>query len=284
MRKSRWIISSNYSIGKKSKRFIVEIDDSKFELAAASYELLVLHGDGAISSEALMLALEEDVNVVIIDNDFSLSWFSGFVKGVEYLLSQKSFAKLPDHPNAIIDTYILSGCNFLSEVGYQVDKELVEYLLSIDDIERKFLEVFSRFESITLNLLSVELGLDTSIIRKLCSLYSAFLEAEVLSAIIFSGLSPVIGFLNKRMLYRDLSLEFKFPIVWKSVLNLRDEQIKDLDSMENKRRVLRVLKGRMEEVSSYYKVSYRELIRRRARLLASSMINPAIRYPATEWF
>ncbi len=286
MRKSRWIISKDFSINKKSKRFIVRIDGSKYELSSNNYELLVIFGDGEISSDALMLAEEEDVNIVVVDDDLSLCWFSGFSKGIEYLLNQIDAVKYGSYQHIILNTYILNGFNFLSEIGYSVEKEIVNYLIEIEDYEKKYLEAFQRLETISKSILSVEYSIEDYVIDNVVKIYYAFLKAEILSSIIFSGLSPYIGFIDKKSLYNDVALEFRFPIVWET-LKTHHREIKeyslpkDIDEIRN---ILRFLKDKLETVSNYHGISFREILRRRTRLMASSIVNPTIKYTVEEWF
>ena len=278
-KKSRWIIAEKYRVGARSKRFLVEINDEKVEIAARTMDLLVFYGNGVITSSAFFLALEEGVNIVLIGD--GLVWMENLFKDVEYLLSQYYQEKGFGAVHAVLNSYIKSARYFLSRNGVKVStRKLVE----IGDPEEKYKKSIETLENAFIEYASNHLGYSTNMIDSLSDFYFKFLKAEVLNGVLRAGLNPHLSLIENAQLYELLALELKPPLVWESIIRIRDALIGELDSKASTlRRVAAILKNKLENPLPGHKISYRYAMLKRIEALAVALKNPLLEYKERIW-
>ncbi|RLE87067.1 MAG: hypothetical protein DRJ67_05740 [Thermoprotei archaeon] len=259
MRTSRWLAAERYSIRRRSKRFIVETEGGREEVAAPRIYLLALLGDGWVTSGALELAYEEGVFIAFVGDP--LTWLEPRpVRGVEYVMAQYEPERGEEVYEAILDSWLRGARELLRRlrappIGASIE-ELREEL-------RK--SVASR------------LGLGEGEVEALEKACMGFLKAEALCALHQAGLSPHLSLSGEAPLLEEFSLEFEHELVWKPLIGLGRRV--GLGSWELLRRALRAAKDRLEGYVSP-RTTLRSLMWRRAKALAASLLNPLMRYEA----
>ena len=277
-RESKWIIAENFKIKSRSRRFLIEIDEDRAEVAARKIDLLVLYGDGWITSEALALAVEEAVNMVIIGDE--LIWLEGRpYRDVEYLMAQYDWLNISEVSHKILNTYIRSAGYFLRK--RRIANLNVKHLIEVKNLEEKYRRSREILEKVFADYAKKKIK--EEVFSEALIFLEKLLDAEVLDAILRAGLTPHLSFVEDIPLYSFIALEFRGPLLWESVLRIEELHIENLKNLEDLRRIAEILKIRLSGLVPGSKRSYREAIRRRVKALASVFRNPLASYVEKVW-
>jgi len=263
VRVSRWVVAREYSVKRRSRRFVVEADGSRVEVAASRVYLLALLGEGWITTGALELAYGENVCIAFIGD--RLAWFEPKpIRGVEYLIAQFKPERGAEVAESIRRSWIAGAGEFLKKLGRRSGASSVEELRG---------EVRGAVASY--------LGATAAWIERLEGVYRRFLEAECLSALLNAGLSPHLSLSGREPVLEEFSLEFEFQMVWEPMLSAGRAGLTrvDLSEVSALRSALRYAKDRLEGLVAPH-TTLRSLIWRKARALASSLLNPLMSYEA----
>ena len=270
MKRSYWVVANRYVLGARSRRFLLEVDGERVEVAAVKAYLIALRGDGWVTARALELAREEGVCLAFIGRKLSWAGPEG-VRGVEYVLAQGSEWRRAEVSRALLATAAI-------EFGRLTGRG-VEELASLEE-EALLREVEGMRNELT-HRVAEAFNVDASWAGEAANVVRKFLYAECLSAVLSAGLSPHIGVIGDRPLYEDLSLEFEPAVVWEPLLSLakRVPAPLDLGDVQGVRLILASAKRRLEGAAwPGCRRSLNYVIRRRALALASSLASPIARY------
>jgi len=265
LRRSYWIAYNGFNLGRRSRRFVVEAGDRRREIASLTAYLLVLDGCRRISTSALSLASEDNVTIALILKD-RMVWFTGMLqrKHVELILTQYSTSRAKEIASCIREAFNHNLYAFFSRLNLPFEAEG-----GLGKVRVNALKLLSRY-------LRVDLSLIESVIQYL----SYFIEAECLDAVVRAGLTPHIGFVNKRSLTRDFLLVFEPSTVWRCLVEVGSDILSsiDLGSYEGRRLLLKYLRSIVErsvEDTDGRRMPLFKHIKAAAKGLASYLMNPA---------
>ena len=267
MRTSYWVIGEKIKIGKRSKRLLVEVDGSVKEVAVRKVYLLAIKGEGWITSEAAFLAYREGVHIVLV-GDKPIWLEVRKPRYVDYLLSQYNPQRWAEIADIIWNSYARRARRVLGV-------EPPHY----DPLEERLLEKAGGLRAMIREKVGERLGCSESWVLEYEGLARGFLCAECIAMLYEAGLNPLVGLVEDEELYEEFSLEFECHLVWEPLTSLEGSPLvgADLTSVRVMRAVLTHSKNRLDGYTRCGR-TLREVMWRRARSLASVLVNPSAKY------
>ena len=267
MRISYWVIGEKIRIGKRSRRLLVEVDGSVKEVAARKVYLLAIKGEGWITSEAAFLAHREGVHIVLV-GDKPIWLEVRKPRYVDYLLNQYNPQRWAEIVEIIWKVYTRRARKVL---GVKPP--------SYDPLEERLLEKAEEFRAEIREKVGERLGCSEKWVLEYEGLARGFLRAECIAMLHEAGLNPLLGLIEGDELYEEFSLEFECHLVWEPLISLEGSPLvrADLTSVRGMRAVLAHPKNRLDGYARGGR-TLREVMWRRAKSLASVLVNPSAKY------
>lgn len=256
------IVTSDFTLKAKSKRYVVSFKEKEYEFPAIKTECIILNPHGNLTSAAVKLAEEHKTTIIFVDDNFKITYLSFLdaAKDIKYLLGQvesflhrkeeyaKIFSKTAENSRKQIVKYLDLG--FESEGDFWKDEE--KYIQRLE-------EVFG------------------SKIRYMVNFARARLVAECLHFLLKTGLHPSLGFLHEgeASLAKDLALELQYNVCDLTAVNVvkKGGTIKNLVQMYQKK-----METSFTHPVLKRQTTYREAIKIQAKTLAATMVSPDIKY------
>ncbi|MCD6369134.1 MAG: CRISPR-associated endonuclease Cas1 [Thermoproteales archaeon] len=198
MKESLWVLGKNIFIGKKSGRFLVEIDGVKNEIAALKLRTIIVSGRVEATSRALELAFRNDVSIILLEDKLLWLYKSFPEKDVSLLLNL-----------------------------YKYSREIVEELSKAAEFNRKEVSrKFTRGVDIGKAILSTKKCSLEDLLR-LSLFLDKFLVGESLDFLLKTGLTPITSnniFLPKLIaeVFKPIALQVFLLKKMSSRMNLED--------------------------------------------------------------
>ena len=249
-----WLVGDSIDLRKVARRFKIEIDGRRTEIAAIKTRLIVIDGEFKISTRAIELAMRHDIAIVKIGNPIDFWIYKTYPKkDVSLLLRQFEVCKYMD--TSELEQAIIHNINSLfSRLGikrvYSVDSAVEEFVHTVE----------------------LKRGVNPKDVERYLK---SFLIAESLDFVLKSGLEPSIG-IRSSTIAEDMALPLIPISVWYTILVL-DFIPTDLKVLELRRSILRkfknVLKRPVENVHGVVKPIITHL-KLQVEAFASSLRNP----------
>nr|MDO8045291.1 CRISPR-associated endonuclease Cas1 [Candidatus Baldrarchaeota archaeon] len=129
------IVTSDFTLKAKSKRYVVSLKEKEYEFPAIKTECIILNPHGNLTSAAVKLAEEHKTTIIFVDDNFKITYLSFLdaAKDIKYLLGQvesflhrkeeyaKIFSKTAENSRKQIVKYLDLG--FESEGDFWKDEE-----------------------------------------------------------------------------------------------------------------------------------------------------------------
>jgi len=129
------IVTSDFTLKAKSKRYVVSFKEKEYEFPAIKTECIILNPHGNLTSAAVKLAEEHKTTIIFVDDNFKITYLSFLdaAKDIKYLLGQvesflhrkeeyaKIFSKTAENSRKQIVKYLDLG--FESEGDFWKDEE-----------------------------------------------------------------------------------------------------------------------------------------------------------------
>lgn len=264
-----WLVGDNYKLSSAGERFSIEAEGAVREVAARRVSCIMLDGNGAVTSAALLLASRWRIPVVLLGERLSTIMWTKPEGYVELVLSQAEVAKTPMKNEIAGEILKASRENARQALRYW-------FRDACDQLEAK-LPPEELLKEVWPDHLTPYVYL-----KKL-------LVARVLADVVRAGLMPSIGFINSgaNALAQDIAMEFEGAVPFYQALKLVYEGANlDVGEASGRREAARLMQERLEHkvaTTSGREAQVRAWVVAQVKSLARTLTSKVVAYRAFSW-